>query len=272
MFSEIILNSNMFIHNKYTKIYLSLLEFVKNRKLEENVYYERHHALPKCLYAEYSNLSEYSWNCVVVTGREHFVLHKLLTKMVDKNSDNYYKLMSAFGAMSRIKSRNISSRQYAECRKAHSIAMSYNRKGKTYEEIYGEETAKIMRKKRSIEQSKLNIGRKHNISSKIKNAASNKETRALMTTEEKLRISAAISTANKGKQKPNGFSENVSKIQKGREKSLEEKKKLGEASRGTIFINKNGVNTKIKKEFLAEYLDNGWKTGMLIKNKKGNFL
>lgn len=77
--------SPIFKKNKYLRIYLSII----NRSISETrikgqgVYYEKHHILPKCesLFPEY-RLSK--WNKVLLTGREHFICHKLLMKIISE--------------------------------------------------------------------------------------------------------------------------------------------------------------------------------------------
>jgi hypothetical protein len=64
----------MFIENKYTKWYNSI---IKNRKNNPVIgYTEKHHIIPKSLGG--SNKKE---NIVALTAREHFICHRLLTKM-----------------------------------------------------------------------------------------------------------------------------------------------------------------------------------------------
>lgn len=107
-------------------------------------------------------------------------------------------------------------------------------------------------------------------SSREKNSESNKKTWGSKSDEEMKAFGKKISEAIKGKKKPKGFGAKVSSFQKGREKSEIEKKRLGNASRGTVFINKNGKNTKIKKNLLPEYLADGWTKGMIIHKEKRN--
>ena len=59
---------------EYTRIYNQLIERAQNRTLEG--YVEKHHIIPKCLGG--SNNKE---NLVELTAREHFLCHKLLTKI-----------------------------------------------------------------------------------------------------------------------------------------------------------------------------------------------
>lgn len=64
----------LFIDNKYTKLYYSIINRAKTRCLEG--YKEKHHIIPKSLGG--SNDKD---NLVNLTAREHFLCHYLLTKM-----------------------------------------------------------------------------------------------------------------------------------------------------------------------------------------------
>jgi hypothetical protein len=269
MYESIITQSNLFEENKYARVYFSLIDNAKKQKRSKNdcVYYEKHHILPKCLFSEYANLNTYNWNGVFLTGREHFVAHKLLTKFVNKQTVEYHKILSALGSMIRKKERNLSSRQYEECKIALAESLSFKRKGKTYEEIHGKELAFELRSKRSETQSRINTGRRHSEESIKKNSETNIAHRNNMSEEEKKHVANKISISNKGKRKPVGFSQKISSAQKGRQKSEQERAKLGAASKGTCFINKDGINTKIKIHLLEEYTNLGWNKGMLNKKK-----
>ena len=89
-------------------------------------YYERHHVLPQCLYPELSKVKD---NLVLLTAREHFVCHWLLTKMAQKKR-HYQLLLNALGAMMRHATakheRDIdrSGWRYEICRKAFSVRSS----------------------------------------------------------------------------------------------------------------------------------------------------
>ena len=67
-------NTMKFINNKYTHIYYAIVNRAKARELKE--YKEKHHIVPKSLGG--NNSSE---NLVELTAREHFICHRLLTKM-----------------------------------------------------------------------------------------------------------------------------------------------------------------------------------------------
>ena len=67
----------MYLQNKYSKYYFNIINRAKSRDLPLNTYTEKHHIIPKCLGGNNSKD-----NLVKLTAREHFICHKLLTKMV----------------------------------------------------------------------------------------------------------------------------------------------------------------------------------------------
>ena len=68
----------MFINNKYTRWYEELCQSRQplSRVKGGDTYYERHHVIPKCMGGDNSKN-----NLVLLTGREHFLAHWLLSKM-----------------------------------------------------------------------------------------------------------------------------------------------------------------------------------------------
>jgi len=66
----------IFIHNKYTNWYNSIISNANARICSPATYTERHHIIPKSLGGD--NSPE---NLVKLTAREHFICHLLLTKM-----------------------------------------------------------------------------------------------------------------------------------------------------------------------------------------------
>jgi hypothetical protein len=83
--------SPFFIMN-YQKIYDQIIDQAQKqgRRKSKEDYYESHHILPKCLGG--SNQKE---NLVLLTGREHFLAHRLLVEIYPKNA----KLLFAFWGM-----------------------------------------------------------------------------------------------------------------------------------------------------------------------------
>jgi hypothetical protein len=87
----------------YTKIYNSLITQAKNRQVDINQYYERHHIVPKCCNGE-----DTESNTVLLTGREHYIAHLLLWKMFPSNS----KLLFAFRMMSHANNNGLRTYKY----------------------------------------------------------------------------------------------------------------------------------------------------------------
>lgn len=80
----------MFLQNKYTRIYFSLVEKAKSRTCSE--YTERHHIIPLSLGGK--NITE---NLVRLTAREHYVAHLLLCRMTE--DDARRSMIFAFSRM-----------------------------------------------------------------------------------------------------------------------------------------------------------------------------
>lgn len=71
----------MFNNSKYTRWYYQIIDRAQDRVLTNDGYAEVHHIVPRSLGG--SNLK---CNLVNLTGREHFICHWLLTKMVTGDS------------------------------------------------------------------------------------------------------------------------------------------------------------------------------------------
>ena len=133
----------------YSKIYESIIQNAKSKNRvktkidsENYIYYENHHILPKCLGG--NNDKE---NLVLLTAKEHFVCHKLLTYIYKGNK----KLVNAYCRMTwdKVGNRKITSRDYAYARELKaSIPVS-------------EETKQKMRKPKGpmSNEHRLNIGK-----------------------------------------------------------------------------------------------------------------
>lgn len=99
----------------YQLIYNNIINnaLTSNRSKGKDVYYERHHIIPKCLGG--TNDKD---NLVNLTAREHFIAHRLLCKIYPDNN----KLKFAFWSMCNqltgdvIRDYKVSSRTYAEAK------------------------------------------------------------------------------------------------------------------------------------------------------------
>jgi hypothetical protein len=80
----------MYLQNKYTRVYFMIIDRAKSRTISS--FTESHHILPKSLGGDNAQS-----NLVDLTPREHFICHKLLTKMVE--GKNKSKMMYAYRAL-----------------------------------------------------------------------------------------------------------------------------------------------------------------------------
>lgn len=104
----------MFFDNKYTKVYFAII--VKHSSTEG----EKHHIIPKSLGG-----SNDPNNLVTVSPRVHFILHKLLCRMVKKASHKKSMYFALFQMMNR-KISSYSSRDYESAKQVVAENMSTN--------------------------------------------------------------------------------------------------------------------------------------------------
>lgn len=97
----------------YKAIYKSLMTSRKDQTKNSNQYTEVHHIVPKCLGGT-NDLG----NLVVLTYREHYLAHWLLTKIYPNNSKLLWAFSLMDGKLSPLSNRQTSSVQYARCKKA----------------------------------------------------------------------------------------------------------------------------------------------------------
>ena len=109
----------MFIENKYSKCYYSIVARAKSRTIDSNIYTEKHHIIPKSCGG--SNLKD---NLVKLTAREHFVCHLLLPKML--TGSFRHKMVHALWRMcnSLNAGYKINARTYKSGKEQHSWVMS----------------------------------------------------------------------------------------------------------------------------------------------------
>lgn len=118
----------IFIDNKYYQTYNRLIQ--KNKHLSRAAakqlygYVEKHHIVPKSI----GGTNDAS-NLVYLSGRQHFVAHKLLVKFT--NSQDKYKMLEAIATFNNNTKRQLvlTGRDVELIRKANSIASSIRNKG-----------------------------------------------------------------------------------------------------------------------------------------------
>lgn len=149
-------HQRMYLDNKYTKWYYLIVTNAKTRKLTD--YTEKHHIIPKSL----GGLNN-SDNLVILSPREHYICHLLLTKMVD--GSNKRKMTFALHSMLRSskvhKRHKITSKQYETIRKQFSIAMSECMTEISKNRNYKGEKNPFFGKKHSNNTKKKTTGKNH---------------------------------------------------------------------------------------------------------------
>lgn len=145
----------IFIDNKYTNWYNSLINKAKDRTITG--YTEKHHIIPSSLGGTNDNT-----NLVKLTAREHFVCHLLLTKMVD--GDFKKKMTYAVWLMCNVKNHHQPNRYipnsstYQLIRENHSKNVSEKQLGrrKTYSSFSGRKhSIKTLELQRKIKLGKI---------------------------------------------------------------------------------------------------------------------
>ena len=113
---------------KYAQYYIDLCENILLRnyinkndaKEQTGKYIETHHIVPRSVNKMYEKSKNNLLHC---TAREHFVLHKLLSKMfICENKINHRKMLRAvtmFKMENNVQSRNFSTRDYEYIRKCY---------------------------------------------------------------------------------------------------------------------------------------------------------
>lgn len=106
--------SDIFLCNRYTHWYYALITRAiarHRKKTKTGPYYENHHIVPKALGGTYDKA-----NMVLLTPKEHFIAHRLLTRMTSGIARS--KMLRALGAVASMKQEHYSSVQFAIAREA----------------------------------------------------------------------------------------------------------------------------------------------------------
>ena len=117
----------IFLTNKYTKWYWNIITNAKARVYNQFDYAEIHHVIPRSLGG--LNTKE---NLVKLTAKEHFVCHRLLTKMTEGTANR--SMHFAMWSISRLRHKhlqplNINSRTFSKIRKKYAEQQSLNKIG-----------------------------------------------------------------------------------------------------------------------------------------------
>lgn len=100
----------------YNKIYNNLIDKSKNRIVSNNIYFESHHIIPRCMGGK-DNVE----NICLLTPEEHYLAHQLLIKIYPNNN----KLIFAAICMTvHTTEHRINNKIYGWLKRKHSIAAS----------------------------------------------------------------------------------------------------------------------------------------------------
>jgi hypothetical protein len=103
--------------------YDKLIETRKNRNRIDNVYYERHHIIPRSMGG-----SDDETNLIYLTAREHFIAHWLLWLLYRDTSSGYAFSMMRRRRLNQVKTKYFSSKGYAAAKEAAIFAMKNDNK------------------------------------------------------------------------------------------------------------------------------------------------
>ena len=139
----------MYLNNKYTNTYNSIVNRASQRILDG--YTETHHIIPKSLGGP-----DIPDNLVVLTPREHFLCHWLLTKMV-KGKRKQWSMINALGFMMWAENSNqerykVNARLYEQLKQKHSDMKSWAMTGERnpqYGKKWSEERKQAFKEQRA---------------------------------------------------------------------------------------------------------------------------
>ena len=187
----------------YRHVYMLIIEHAKSeeklglRKKGIGKYYERHHILPKSLFSLWSKRES---NLVLLTAREHFFCHQLLTKIYPCR-----QMYSALFYLAIDNKHNCSSREYQYIREVFAKKQSEHKKGRPCKHTITQ--AVLDGRKRAGEKRKGRIPwnkGKHNIYSeetllKIREARAKQDMSWRKDPEKSKEFRQKLSKANKGR-------------------------------------------------------------------------
>jgi hypothetical protein len=119
-------------------------------------YYEGHHIVPKCIGGTGESHQWEDPNIVLLTPKEHYMAHRLLTCIYPSNARLHYALWRMMCSGSTVQTRHLPSARIYERLRLSYIRIckqektNANLKGKSYEELYGIEKASQLKSLRKL--------------------------------------------------------------------------------------------------------------------------
>lgn len=250
----------------YNKIYNDLIKRGRSRPLLENVYYEKHHIIPRCMKG--TNDED---NIVHLTLREHYMAHALLYRIY-KGTHYGYKLITAVQCMTMTDTRN-TGRVKAKSKLYEWVHKAIRNEHKIFKENMSEEEKEIAHIKRieiSKRSAKTTKSNYEGLTPKEKIAADERRRNGRVKFVESLRIVYNLMTPKEKLIEDKRRRENWL----GRKHTEETKKKMHESLKGKQSGIKNSQygtcwiynltlkeSKKIKLDDLDEWLNKDWLKG-----------
>jgi hypothetical protein len=131
----------------YEKLISSRKLLIRNKK--DGNYYEKHHILPKSL----GGANDKN-NLVLLTGKEHFIAHLLLSRMYEGVAKRkmYYALWNLCSSAQKGKRFKISAKTYEEMRVIYSTVLSERTKGKKLSKEHKQKISKSHKGKKKTRE------------------------------------------------------------------------------------------------------------------------
>lgn len=246
---------NIHYVNRYNKFITTI-----NNKGRRNLHYkEKHHIIPKCLNKDlYTDPN----NIIILTPKEHFIAHLILSHCYKVNTNEYNRLIFALFAMAKLKMKfhdrdlyDFTSKQYEKLRIEYSTArrnyMKIHINDKKYEKLKGKNKPATNKGKIGINNGIINkyIDKTDEIPVGWK--------LGFIQAKKSDHCKQALKQAWK-KNKQNRIKENHPMYGKG---YLLAGKKNGMYGRHRKWINRENINKIVFIEDLDNYLQEGWNLG-----------
>jgi len=261
-----------FSNSKYTQWYWTIVERRLENPAPKTEYREHHHIIPESFYIKRSRDGALGWldgdadredNLVWLTGREHALCHWLLVKMTKHNKRAYELMVYSFNMMS-------VGGDHQDRAVSRMITRAYERNRIEWSRVHSERMMgrEAWNKGKKLEDEKYKVGGKKNKGRKftpeINDAKSLRQLGSKRSEETKSKQSE--SAKRYLEQNPRGPMSEEEKqkrrdTQTGVPKHEGHGAKVAEANRGVVSINKDGVEKKVKRDVLQQWLDQGWQKG-----------
>ncbi len=272
----------MVVNLKHLNRYINFIHSRKFREISEGSYTEKHHVIP---YSYYGKFEKEKLNIIKLTAREHFIAHLILWKAFSGKFVNAFYIMQNHSCKNGERYFKLTSRQYEKLRMDFSKQKSKELKGKTWEELYGEEKAKLMKKNHSeyrkryrhSKETKDKISESHKKVNKDwmkgeNNPSKNIEVGKKISKHRKNKNYEEIYGEEKAKLMKNSLSKNARNNpnygMKGKKHSEDQKKKMRNIIKNKKTIHKGDIHKRVDLKNVDNYLDRGWSLGFSEKEKQ----